>query len=307
MKLFKLFVVFNLIFCQSIFSKSRELFVTTSDGVKLYVKVSGTGSPCMFVHGGPGAWSYNFEALGGRNLEGIYTMIYYDQRGSGRSENAPDGNYSIKRMSADIDDIRKALGYDKISLLSHSFGGIMAVNYASAYPEKMRKLILLNSTLNLDSSMKSMIINGARLLSLPDKNEFSESKASLREQFGKMMSLLNEKNMFYKLQYESEKALHQVDSVDALLKEYKEFGQKAWGIDEYFLDQSHLTSSIKVPVLVISGKKDFCVGVDHYKLFHFPDQHLSLIDSGHIIYLERNKEFVEAVKNFEKKTSGKTK
>lgn len=59
--------------------------IRTSDGVSLYLKVAGQGTPCIFVHGGPGAWSLSFEALGGNVLEKKLQMYYCDQRGCGRS------------------------------------------------------------------------------------------------------------------------------------------------------------------------------------------------------------------------------
>ena len=107
-------------------------FVTTSDNVKLYVKVSGKGPVCIYVHGGPGAWSKSFENMKGNRLEKKLRMVYYDQRGCGRSSVATDKNYSLDRMVDDIEDIRRSLGEEKVYLLSHSFGGILAVSYVGS-------------------------------------------------------------------------------------------------------------------------------------------------------------------------------
>ena len=52
-----------------------EVAFRTSDSVRLFVKISGKGVPCVFVHGGPGAGSYAFEQLAGRALEGSLQMI----------------------------------------------------------------------------------------------------------------------------------------------------------------------------------------------------------------------------------------
>ncbi len=52
--------------------------ITTSDGVRLYTKISGQGLPCVFVHGGPGAWSGMPEALAGPSLEDRLQMIWMD-------------------------------------------------------------------------------------------------------------------------------------------------------------------------------------------------------------------------------------
>ncbi|HCY90481.1 MAG TPA: alpha/beta hydrolase, partial [Chitinophagaceae bacterium] len=59
-------------------AKSRELYMTTSDNVTLYVKVSGHGKPCVFIHGGPGSNSYYYEAMASSALiEKEVEMIYY--------------------------------------------------------------------------------------------------------------------------------------------------------------------------------------------------------------------------------------
>lgn len=109
---------------------AQEQSVTTSDGVKLYTKKGGKGPVAIYVHGGPGAWSRSFEDLKGNELEKFLTVIYYDQRGSGRSESAQNQEYAIARMDKDIEEIKNHYGVDKTYILAHSFGGIIATNYA---------------------------------------------------------------------------------------------------------------------------------------------------------------------------------
>lgn len=87
---------------QSLPQRINDSTVLTSDGVQLYLKVSGKGAPCIFVHGGPGAWSRSFEAMGGNRLEDKLTMYYFDQRGSGRSKAAANNDYSLDRVVEDI-------------------------------------------------------------------------------------------------------------------------------------------------------------------------------------------------------------
>ena len=115
-------------------------FIRTSDNVRLFAKISGNGPVCIFVHGGPGAWSKSFEDMKGNSLEKHLRMVYFDQRGSGRSGNSIGKNYSLDRMVEDIEDIRLALGVEKIYLLSHSFGGIIAVNYAKKHPDTFDRI-----------------------------------------------------------------------------------------------------------------------------------------------------------------------
>ena len=86
------------------------MYIEMSDNINLYVKQSGEGIPCIFIHGGPGEGSLNFEVLGGNSLENFMQLIYFDQRGSARSGGTNDNDYSIKRIIDDIEEIRKNLG-----------------------------------------------------------------------------------------------------------------------------------------------------------------------------------------------------
>jgi len=63
-----------------------EMYLEMNDKVNLYIKQSGHGVPCIFVHGGPGEGSLDFEVLGGNTLEDSMSIVYFDQRGSARSE-----------------------------------------------------------------------------------------------------------------------------------------------------------------------------------------------------------------------------
>lgn len=61
--------------------QGKELIVTTTDSVQLYVKVKGHGPHLLYLHGGPGSGSYWLEKFSGEFFERHFTMIYLDQRG----------------------------------------------------------------------------------------------------------------------------------------------------------------------------------------------------------------------------------
>ncbi|MDD5047097.1 MAG: alpha/beta fold hydrolase, partial [Bacteroidales bacterium] len=104
---------------------AQERTILTSDSVSLYVNVKGSGTPCLYLHGGPGSGSYWLEKFFGNYLEQNFQMIYLDQRGVGRSTSPRDGNYSMDRMVCDFEEIRQALGLSQWLTLGHSFGGIL--------------------------------------------------------------------------------------------------------------------------------------------------------------------------------------
>ena len=109
----------------------------------LFVEVVGSGEPLALMHGGPSAdhWSL----LHFRELADQYTLIFYDHRCNGRSSGAPLSSMTWENLTADADALREKLGFERWSVLGHSFGGHVALEYALRYPEALSKLILLDT------------------------------------------------------------------------------------------------------------------------------------------------------------------
>ena len=73
-------------------------------------------------------------------------MVYYDAFGRGKSDTAKVvTEYSLERDIEDLEGLRKAMGFDKINILGHSYGGVVAQGYAIKYPENVSHLIIANS------------------------------------------------------------------------------------------------------------------------------------------------------------------
>lgn len=290
-------VLVQLFFAQTSFKKGQTptpFFTETSDGTKLFTKVSGTGDLCIYVHGGPGMWSDSFENLKGKNLESNLKMVYYDQRGSGRSGASVTNDYSVNRMVEDIEDLRKKLRAVKVYLMAHSFGGIIATSYAAKYGDHLKGLILVNSTLYLNNSVMSQVAYA---------NELTGSKIEIKDgqympALGEAMGALNEKGLMYKLLTDSKENMDTLNKIDEKRPQENGFRNNVWNIGEYYGDFTKLTPGIKVPVLVISGTQDHAVGPEHYKLFKFPNQKVAEIKGGHLLYYEKSDEFVKSVFSF---------
>lgn len=125
--------------------KDGERNLDISD-IKHWCKVAGAAHntvPLVIVHGGPGGNHYVFERTLGLKLEEFITVVYYEQRGCGRSE-APldDDDYSINTLVEDLEKLRKELNTEKINLLGYSFGGQLSLEYALTYPETVEKMVL---------------------------------------------------------------------------------------------------------------------------------------------------------------------
>ena len=136
-----------------------ERYVTI-DGVRHWVKVAGARhrtTPLVIVHGGPGGNLYNFERRPGPDLERFATVVYYEQRGSGRSEAPADTNaYSTAILVADLDALRDSLGLERIVPVGFSYGGELALEYALAHPERVERVIVSSpSTGDWDRMMRA--------------------------------------------------------------------------------------------------------------------------------------------------------
>jgi len=133
----------------------QEGFVD-AHGVLIYYLSLGNGPPLVVVHGGPGAdHSYFLPYL--LPLARTHRLIFIDERGSGRSQRLQDTSlYTVENMVEDVEDVRQALNLGKISLLGHSYGGVLAQAYALKYQQNLSHLIL-NSTFPSTRQMNDVL------------------------------------------------------------------------------------------------------------------------------------------------------
>jgi proline iminopeptidase len=150
--------------------------------------------------------------------------------------------------------------------------------------------------------MQNMLNYGLTNLSLTNKAPYLDQSKPVPERFGLMVQLFNEHNVWRKLQYQTDAGFDKVTEADKGNPGIgNEFGQYAMGISDYHKDFATLTAQIKAPVLVITGKTDYCVGPDHYKLFRFPQQQVVQMQTGHVPFVEEPEAFRKAVATWAKK------
>ena len=111
--------------------------------VSLFVDVVGEGDPLVLMHGGPGLDHVTLKPF--RKLADRHTVISYDHRCNGRSTGIPVTTMTWPYLTSDADALREALGFDRWAVLGHSFGGMVALEYALRYPERVSRLVLLDT------------------------------------------------------------------------------------------------------------------------------------------------------------------
>ena len=122
----------------------KEGFVDV-DGLFLYYTEIGHGEPLIVLHGGPGG-NHNYFLPYLLPLARTNRLIFMDERGSGRSGKLQDpSGYTVENMAADVEALRQALGLRSISVLGHSYGGVVAQAYALKYPKNLSHLIIASA------------------------------------------------------------------------------------------------------------------------------------------------------------------
>jgi proline iminopeptidase len=115
------------------------------DGASLFYRMVGAGPDVLvMIHGGPGMdMGYMVPDFG--PLAERHRLLFYDQRGAGRSQRLRDDAslYTMDRHVADLEALRRQFGLEKLTLVAHSFGPAIAARYAMAHPDRVARMIFI--------------------------------------------------------------------------------------------------------------------------------------------------------------------
>ncbi|HEU4728119.1 MAG TPA: alpha/beta fold hydrolase [Kofleriaceae bacterium] len=115
------------------------------DGAELFYRMVGAGPDVLvMIHGGPGM-DMGYMVADFAPLAAHHRLLFYDQRGGGRSELLGDDAslYTMAHHVADLEALRRHFGYDRMTLVAHSFGPALAASYAIAHPDRVARMIFL--------------------------------------------------------------------------------------------------------------------------------------------------------------------
>lgn len=280
------------------------------DGAELYARVVGQGPPILVLHGGPDFdHAYLLPELD--QWGDGYRLVYYDQRGRGRSaEGVLPEDVTLESEIHDLDEVRRHFELETTALLGHSWGALLALEYALRHPMRVSHLILMNpapvSTSDLVLLRESYL---AKLGAEMDRQR--EILASAAYEAGDPEAVTAR----YRIHFLP--ALKRHEDYEKLMARMSEAftRQGAGGIvkaravedrlyadtrdrDDYDLHPE--LRALDIPALVLTGEDDFIpVAVAEHMAEALPHATLVTIpDCGHFAYLECGEEARHAVDEF---------
>ena len=270
-------------------------------GATIYYEMfgSGSGTPLFVANGGPGFdHQYLLVSDAWDTLAKSRKIVMWDQRGTGRSGPLKPGqSCTLADQINDLDALRAHLGFDKIDLMGHSWGGFLAMAYAARYREHIVHLIISDSaaprwsdTLFLFKDVyPDVTAREDGFAFTADLNE--KDSAAARES----STELYESMLFYSTEHRDEFAAKMAND-----KEYYEIN-RAVNHDVARFDLNPEIKKFRFPTLVMCGRFDMNVApVIAYKIHQaIPGSKFVVFEkSGHMPFFEEPAKFVQVVNDF---------
>lgn len=259
--------------------------VKSKDGVAIHVTEYGSGKPVVLLSGGPGFNPGYLEPLW-KNLPG-YRCIVPDQRGTGQSVglNIDTVSMTVANYVEDLEAIREHLNLTKLTLVGHSWGGMLGMAYAAKYPTHLERLVLLGSGGATEKFFAYFGSNIGMRLYPEDKRDQEAAKGSY---------VLSLRAIWPGYFYSRERALVTRFAIDSAL-----VNNNSRLIYKYVIGNYKKTSAERVralqnyrnPVYVIQGRQDPVGESTVYETkSYLPQTRIDFIEEcGHLPWLESDK------------------
>ena len=269
----------------------------------MYVRDVGTGPPIIVVHGGPD-FDHQYLLPEMDTLADAFHLVYYDQRGRGRSfagQRLDDVN--IASEIEDLDSVRERFGFDQVAVLGHSWGGLLAATYAIRRPDRVSHLILMNCAPL--SHAAAMAFRG-HLNSIRSREQL-ERMAALRSSRGYARGDIDTDLAYYRIHFASAvsdpawldrllprlRSAFTAESVLAARAIEARLYADTWDDEQYdLLPQLH---ALRARTLVIHGDRDLIpIEIAREIAGAIPSSQLVVLeDCGHFAYFEQPHEVRE--------------
>lgn len=258
---------------------------------------------CFVVHGGPGGEHIGFKPFLAP-LSEYMQLIYIDQRGCGRSKRGPQSTYTLENNVEDLEALRNYLGLEKVVVLGHSYGGMVAQHYAIRYPDSVSALLLI-------ATHPSHVFGEQAMREIEEIGTEEQKRLAcllFEGALGKEQmleySIVMEPLYFYsargKVRTEEEK--------QAMRNKKSNFNVEAANEGVRFLktfdliDQLH---QIPCPTLVAGGRHDWITPVEASILMaeKIPRSELIVFEeSCHYLFIDEHERFISEIASFIKRT-----
>jgi proline iminopeptidase len=270
----------------------------SDDGVTLYYEVVGKGKRVVLLSGGPG-FSPDYLRPVAETLGKKYAAVLFHQRGTGKSKLATydNGVLELKKLVADLEALRRELKQEQLTIVGHSFGGILSMMYAREHPERIHALALIDSGGPTLAGVAKFNANLAARFT-------DEEKATIKEWSDKERMKTDHKRAIFEITkaktpaYFADRAKAQL-LIGPMTEE--SFNDAVfWGLVMQMtaLDLREGLEKLKAPVLVIHGKQDPLESAAEVRAT-FPAARFVLIENaGHFPWLEQPKKVYGALNEF---------
>jgi proline iminopeptidase len=275
-----------------------EIF-TTPDGLTLSYERRGSG-PLLVCHpGGPGGSAAEFEDFAG--LDDTFELVLLSPRGSHGSDPADD--YALGSYVADVEALRAHLGVEQLNLLGFSHGGCVAMAYAAAHPDAVRRLLLVDTLAVWGDEAEAEM---TRLIeSRSGEPWFAEAQRAIEEEqagaFSSANELIGNLRRQIPLYFHRWEGNEQVGGRLAMDFAHAEPLHHFNTVEFPTFDLRGELRKIKAPTLVVVGDDDFICGPACAAAIvgELPDARLVTIpESGHFVYIEQPEAFRAALTGF---------
>ncbi len=285
------------------------------NGINQYLFHSGSNleNPVMlFLHGGPGSAGSVFAHAFQKKWEDIFTMIHWDQRGTGKTltmnpDKYPTIDLLLKDLFEIIQYLKKKYNRNKIILLGHSWGSVLGSIFIKRYPEDVDYYIGVGQIINMLENervgyekVKELILQSNDKKSLKQleaigeypgeklDNDWQKKCIKLRKLQGKYNFTLKMNFSTIKMIFSS--PVFKLSDISAMIKGAKANRELVDFLGSFDIDSE--PSEYKIPIYYILGSNDwqipYVIAQEHFNRINAPHKKLYLIpNAGHMTMVDQ--------------------
>lgn len=278
------------------------------NGARLWYESEGSGEPLVLISGGPG-FPHDYFHPFLSSLSKSFRVIYFDAFGRGKSDRAHDSReYTFDRDVEDVEGLRKALALGKITVLGHSYGGMVAEAYALRFPNSLHKVILADTLFSGEAWQAN------------NDNSNNETRNQYPEVWEKIMKVREQGFHTCSKEYQAVADINpgflyfrNPELFAKILENGQPANQEVYcsivgddadflvGGDIVKLDFRSQLKNLQMPTLILAGRFDrvsFPRFSTQFKIYAPQAQFVMFEKSGHFPFVEQPEEFTQVVSEF---------